>query len=135
MAVWGSCGETLNHKVQRLQDRTLGILSTDRGNRNHDDCLRVQQLIDQEIAVTVFKSLNRNAPNYLTQMFVPLSEVHTHNARNHSTGLPISHKYVFSYQTASFFIHGGHFNWTFQSNDFWAVGKCSKFIFTVLCWH
>ena len=87
MAVWGSCGEMLKHKVQRLQDRTLGILSTDRGNRNHDDCLRVQQLIDQEIAVTVFKSLNRNAPNYLTQMFVPLSEVHTHNARNHSTGL------------------------------------------------
>ena len=85
--MWGNCGETLKHEVQRLQDRALGILSTDRGNRNHDDCLRVQQLIDQEIAVTVFKSLNGNASNYLKQMFVPLSEVHTPNTRNHSTGL------------------------------------------------
>ena len=56
-----------------------------------DDCLRVQQLIDQEIAVTVFKSLNGDAPNYLKQMFMPLSEVHTHNTRNHSTGLSPFH--------------------------------------------
>ena len=83
----GNCGETLKHKVHRLQDRALGILSTFRENRNRDDCLSVQQLIDQEIAVTVFKSLNLNAPNYLKEMFMPLSEVHTHNTRNHFTGL------------------------------------------------
>ena len=96
-AVWGNCGERLKRKVQRLQDRALGILSTNHGgNRNHDDCLRVQQLIDQEIALTVFKSLNGDAPNYLKRMFVPLSEVHMHNIRKpfHWT-FPISHKYVF----------------------------------------
>ena len=60
-AVWGNCGATLKHKVQGLQDRTLGILSTERGNRNYSDCLRVQQLIDQEIAVTVFKSITLKA--------------------------------------------------------------------------
>ena len=85
-SVWGNCGETLKHIVQRLQERALR-LSTDRENRNHHDCLRVHQLIDQQIAVIVFKSLNGDAPNYLKQMFVPLSEVHTHNTRNHSTGL------------------------------------------------
>ena len=63
------------------------MLSTDRENRNHDDCLRVQQLIDQQIAVTVFKSLNGDAADYLKQMFVPLSEIHRHNTCNHSTGL------------------------------------------------
>ena len=94
-AVWENCGATLKHKVQRLQGRALGILSTDRGNRNHD-CLRVQQLIDQDIAITVFKSLNGNASNYLKQMFVALSEVHTHNTRNYSTGLFPFYKYVFA---------------------------------------
>ena len=84
-AVWGNCGATLKHEVQRLQGRALGILSTNRGNRNHDDCLRVQQLIDQEIAVTVFKSLNGNASNYLKQMSVALSEAHTHNTHNYSS--------------------------------------------------
>ena len=100
-AVWGNCGKTLKHKVQRLQDRTLGILSKDRENRNHDDCLRVQQLIDQEIAVTVFKSLNGNAPNYLKQMFVHLSESHNYNTRNHSTGLFQFHTNTSSGQKSS----------------------------------
>ena len=86
-AVWENCGKMLKHNVQRLQDRALGILSTFRENRNHDDCLSVQQLINQEIAVKVFKSFNGNAPNYLKQMFVPLSEVHMHNIVNHFSGL------------------------------------------------
>ena len=80
-AVCGNCGATLKHKVQRLQDRALGTLSTDRGNRNHDDCLRVQQLIDQEIAVTVFKSLSGDAPNYLKQMFVFIGSSHAQHSQ------------------------------------------------------
>ena len=65
MAALGNYGEMLKHKVQRLQDRALRILSTHRENGNHDDCLRVQQLIDQEITVIVFKSINGDSPNYL----------------------------------------------------------------------
>ena len=88
-ALSGNCGKTLKHEVERLQDRALTTLYTDTENRNHDDCLRVQQLIDQQIAVTVFKSLNRDAPKYLKQMFVPLLQVHTHHTHNHSAGLLI----------------------------------------------
>ena len=105
-AVWGNCGATLKRKVQRLQDRALGILSIDRGNRNHSDCL------DQEIAVTVFKS----SPNYyLKQMFVPLSEVHTLNTRNHSTGRFPFHTNTSSSQKT--FAFAGCRAWNFLRKD------------------
>ena len=114
-ALWRNCGATLKYKVQRLQDRALGILSTDRGNRNYDDCLRVQQLIDQEIAVTVFKSLNANTPNYLKQMFVSLLEVHTHNTHNYSTGLFPFHTNTSSGQKS--FDFAGCRVWNFLPKD------------------
>ena len=117
IAVWGNCGATLKHKVQRLQDRALGMLSTYRGNRNHDDCLRVQQLIDQEIAVALFKSLNGNRPNYLKQMFVPLLEVHKDNTRNHSTGLFPFHTNMSSGQKS--FTFAGYRVWNSLPKNVW----------------
>ena len=36
-------------------------------------------------------------------------------------------------QTASLSTPEGHFSW--KSNDFWAVGKCSNIICKVSCWH
>ena len=86
-AVWGSCGETLRHKVQRLQDRALSY----RMFRDHGDCLRVQQLIDQQIAVTVFKSLNVCA-------FIGSSHAE-HSQPFHRT-FPVSHINTSSGQTS-----------------------------------
>ena len=79
--MWENCGESPESARQSTYD-----VITDRENRNHDDCLRVQQLIDQQIEGMVFKFLSRDAPNYLKKMFVLLWEVHTHNTLNHSTG-------------------------------------------------
>ena len=51
-AVWRNGEATLKHKVKHKTEH-MGILSTDGGNRNHGDCLRVHQLIDQEIAISL----------------------------------------------------------------------------------
>ena len=43
--------------------------------------LNVQQLIDFHSSIMIWKSKNESAPEYISEMFVPIRSTHHHNTR------------------------------------------------------
>ena len=81
------------HKLQKLQNRANRIIT----NSSFDTPSRpiiaelgwqtIEELIDNESKIKVFKSLNDLAPQYLCNLFTKNSACSSHNLRNTETDL------------------------------------------------
>ena len=74
--VWGNCNNSLKANLQRIQNRAARIIPhTKYGSVDSEALLKklgwlnVQQLIDCNTAVMVYKSINNTTPSYLSECF------------------------------------------------------------------
>ena len=93
---WGSCGETLRDKLQWLQNRAAHVLTNSNFNADASILLNelgwknldTQHLINK--AVTVYKALNRLAPDYLSSKFMQRSDIfNPYNIRDSKNKLSV----------------------------------------------
>ena len=94
--VWGNCNLSLKRKLQNLQNRAVRIVSKDYSSPVEEvftnlKLLNVQQLIDLDTAILIYKSQHKLTPQYISDMFVPSGVVHSHNTRHSVNGLFIPH--------------------------------------------
>ena len=87
--VWGNCNNSLKANFQRIQNRAARIITHAKyGSVDSEALLKklgwlnVQQLIDFNTAVMVYKSKNNTAPSYLSECFAKPSAIHSHNTRS-----------------------------------------------------
>ena len=79
--VWGNCGKMLKHKLQSMQYRAARVVCKTAPETNDEVALEnlgrlnVQQLIEYNTALLIWKSKNGLAPIYITDMFVPVKSV------------------------------------------------------------
>lgn len=94
-SVWGSCGASKLDVLQKLQNKAARIVTNSPFDASAAPLLQrlgwpsVQKLINKETGSMVYKSLNSLAPQYLSDLFVRLSEVHPRELRNSKTNLAI----------------------------------------------
>ena len=97
-SVWGCAGSTDTNQLQKLQNRAARIIT----NSSFDTPSRpliaelgwqtIEELIDNEFKIMVFKSLNDLAPQYLCNLFTKNSVCSSHNLRNTETDLRLPMK-------------------------------------------
>ena len=97
-SVWGCAGSTDTNQLQKLQNRAARIIT----NSSFDTPSRpliaelgwqtIEELIDNESKIMVFKSLNDLAPQYLCNLFTKNSACSSHNLRNTETDLRLPKK-------------------------------------------
>ena len=92
--VWGNCNLSLKSKLQNLQNRAVRIVSKDYSSPVEEvftnlKQLNVQQPIDFDTAIQIYKSQYNLTPQYISDMFVPSGIVHGHDTRHSVNGLLI----------------------------------------------
>ena len=94
-SVWGSCGASKLDVLQKLQNKAARIVKSSPFDASAAPLLQrlgwpsVQKLINKETGSMVYRSLNSLAPQYFSDLFVRLSEVHPRELRNSKTSLAI----------------------------------------------
>ena len=111
--VWGCMGKTQSDRLQRLQNRAGRIITLSDYNTRSADILldlgwdTLGQRWSEQLAISVYKSLNNLYPLGLKLMFKPTSEMHLHNVPGSSNNISIQRphtaaaKRAFSYSGAS----------------------------------
>ena len=86
--VWGQCNETLLDRFQTLQNRASRVIanvSYEAADHNGLFCdygwLNVPNLILLDLGVFIYKTQKGLAPNDFTDLYHPVTEVHSHNTR------------------------------------------------------
>ena len=91
--IWDQCDAVHFNKVASLFSRAIKVLSP--GPKNLSDKLKeldmlpLRQHLNVNKCIFVHKILNSSAPSYLTSLFHPYIQKHTHNTRNSSARLPL----------------------------------------------
>ena len=94
-SVWGVCRGTALNKLQKLQNRATRIASKSPYDARSQSLLEklgwqtIRELIDIETATMVYRSINNEAPNYLTSLFERLSQNTIRELRNTKTDLKL----------------------------------------------
>ena len=97
-SVWGVCGLTETHQLQKLQNRAAKIVTGsnyDAPNKPLIETLgwkTIEQLIQNETQIMAFKSVNGLAPQYLSDLFVANSNISLYNPRRTATDLMLPKK-------------------------------------------
>ena len=84
----GNVGETSLTKLQKLQNRAARIVTGSRYDQSALPLIRVlgwptvREILDLETLKMVFKSLNSDAPSYMSDMFTRVSETTSRALRN-----------------------------------------------------
>ena len=130
--MWGNCDLTLKNKLQSLQNRaSLVVTRTKYGCVEPDQLsknlrwLNVQQLINFDTAVRVYKSINNKAPPYLTSLFSKSNSVHNHDTRTANLNLFPTHARLKFGQKC--FSHYGCHLWNKLDRDVQAIDFTEKF--------
>ena len=110
-SMWGSCGEILLDKLQKLQNRAARIVT----NSSYAvssllligslGWLTIKEMIVFETATAVYKLLHGLAPEYMQLMFTKLSENGSRSLRDTDTDLRIP-RFATSYGQRSFSFRG-----------------------------
>ena len=80
--IWGTCGEVLLTKLQKMQNRAARIITKSDYDTEAGPLIdklgwkTIRELNNNDAAVMMFKIMNNMAPPYLTGMFQPLRELH-----------------------------------------------------------
>ena len=129
--VWGNCGLTLKNKLQTLQNKAARVVTrTKYGSVEPSELLKnlrwlnVQQLIDLDTAVMVHKSIHKNAPPYLSDLFQKPNVIHSHNTRSAKISLFTHAKLKFGQKC---FSHYGCSLWNKLDRDVQAIENLEKF--------
>ena len=78
----------LKNKLQRIQYRVARVVCKTAPETDDEKAmenlgrLKVQQLIDYNTALLIWKSRNGQVHTYISDMFVPVKSVHNHDTRN-----------------------------------------------------
>ena len=92
-SVWGSCGDSRLLMLQKLQNRAARIVTNSSYDAPATNLIKelkwptVHDMIKQETATIVFKSISGLAPTYLSTLFTRNSTRETVNLRNSETDL------------------------------------------------
>ena len=97
-AVWGVCGLTEIQQLQKLQNRAARIITGSNYDAPSKPLIKglgwktIEDLIQYESQLIVFKFRNGLAPQYLSDMFVANSADSRYNLRNNATDLRLPKK-------------------------------------------
>ena len=92
-SVWGGCGDSRLSMLQKLQNRAARIVTNSSYDTPAANLIKelkwptVHDMIKQETATIVFKSINGLAPTYLSTLFTRNSAREIVNLRNRETDL------------------------------------------------
>ena len=92
-SVWGSCGDSRLLMLQKLQNRAARIVTNSSYDAPAANLIKelkwptVHDMIKQETATIVFKSISGPAPTYLSTLFTRNSTRETVNLRHSETDL------------------------------------------------
>ena len=93
--VWGVCGITAFSKLQKLQNRAAKMVANSTYRASTPPIIEklgwqtLQDLIYTEALKMVCKSINQQAPEYLTSMFLRLSEISSRQLCDSDTDLHV----------------------------------------------
>ena len=93
--VWGVAGINAINRLQKLQNRAARIVTNSAYDASALPIIRklgwptINELIESETLKTVYKSVNDQAPIYLTEMFARLSDTCKRELRNTKTDLTV----------------------------------------------
>ena len=94
-SVWGVCRATALNKLQRLQNRAARIATSSPYDAPSQPLLgklgwqTIRELIDMETATMVYRSINNEAPNYLSTTLERLSQNTIKELQNTKTDLKL----------------------------------------------
>ena len=94
-SVWGVCGAAEIHQLQKLQNRAARIITGSNYDAPSKPLIEslgwktINDMIQFESRVMVFKSLNRLTPQYLSDLFVANSTNPSYNLRSTDTDLTL----------------------------------------------
>ena len=71
----------LQHRAVRVISKNSSYSGDSDSLMNEMNLLNVQQLIDFNTAQMIWKAKHGLAPEYISEMFVPIQSVHDHNTR------------------------------------------------------
>ena len=97
-SVWGCCGLTEINRLLKLQNRAARIITGSRFDSPGQPLVKrlswktIDELINSESNIMVFKSLHGLAPPYMRNLFTKTSQLTSHNLRNSATDLRIPKK-------------------------------------------
>ena len=93
--VWGVAGINAINRLQKLQNRAARIVTNSAYDASALPIIRklgwptINELIESETLKMVYKSVNDQAPIYLTEMFARLSDTCKRELRNTKTDLTV----------------------------------------------
>ena len=91
--IWGTCGEVLLTKLQKMQNRAARIITKSDYDTDTGPLIdklgwkTIRELNNNDVAVMMFKIMNNMTPPYLTGMFQPLRELHEIMTRDTNSNL------------------------------------------------
>ena len=94
-SVWGCSGITRIESLQKLQNRAARIVTCSSYDapseplRKELGWLSVKEMIVKETSTMMYRSINDLAPQYLSDLFVRLSDFHTRVLRNTKNDLAV----------------------------------------------
>ena len=87
--VWGQCSDTLKEKLQCLQNRVARAIAFQRYDEanhrnilNDFEWLNIRHLIDYDLGVLMYKTVNGHGPEICKEAFHDVSSIHEHATRS-----------------------------------------------------
>ena len=87
--VWGQCSDTLKEKLQCLQNRVARAIAFQRYDEanhrnilNDFEWLNIRHLIDYDVGVLMYKTVNGHGPEIRKAAFHDISSIHEHATRS-----------------------------------------------------
>ena len=87
--VWGQCSDTLKEKLQCLQDRVARAIAFQRYDEanhrnilNDFEWLNIRYLVDYDLGVLMYKTVNGHGPEICKESFHDISSLHEHATRS-----------------------------------------------------
>ena len=93
--IWGTCGETLLTRLQKVQNRAARVITKSDYDSNAAPLIEelgwktIRELIHHDTAVMMYKVTNEMAPPYLTELFQSLKDVQEVNLRDSNTNFKL----------------------------------------------
>ena len=129
--MWRNCGTALKTRLQNLQHKAVRVISKNSSCSGEPDSLMNEinllneQLIDFNTAQMICKAKRGLAPEYISEMFVPIHSVHNHNTRKAKYGFhPTKKNLNFGIRS---FSHYGCQLWNSLPKDVQALTCLSDF--------
>ena len=91
--VWGSIGNFLSQKAQKLQNRAARIITHSNYDTRSKDILNnlgwkdLAERRRQQLATIMFKTMNNQVPQYISQLFTKTSDIHAYGLRRSGDSL------------------------------------------------